>query len=124
VHRLVVVDDEDRVIGIISLSDLLVHLVLRPGDNCEQQELQSLVHATDSDTIPEEEAGVEAEEEEEEEEEEEDEEDDEGSPVPVPQPPSPVAEEVAEEAMPVASMAAPAAADNTSWREVTVSGGE
>ncbi|XP_043483854.1 dentin sialophosphoprotein [Leptopilina heterotoma] len=30
VHRLVVVDDDDKVIGIISLSDLLFHLVLRP----------------------------------------------------------------------------------------------
>ncbi|XP_066603715.1 5'-AMP-activated protein kinase subunit gamma-2 isoform X3 [Prorops nasuta] len=30
VHRLVVVDDEDKVIGIISLSDLLFYLVLRP----------------------------------------------------------------------------------------------
>lgn len=29
-HRLVVVDEEDRVIGIISLSDLLLYLVLRP----------------------------------------------------------------------------------------------
>ncbi|XP_056631765.1 uncharacterized protein LOC130441914 [Diorhabda sublineata] len=30
VHRLVVVDDEDKVLGIISLSDLLLYLVLRP----------------------------------------------------------------------------------------------
>jgi 5'-AMP-activated protein kinase regulatory gamma subunit len=30
VHRLVVVDDEDKVIGIISLSDLFLFLVLRP----------------------------------------------------------------------------------------------
>lgn len=30
VHRLVVVDKEEKVIGIISLSDLLVFLVLRP----------------------------------------------------------------------------------------------
>ncbi|GJQ70363.1 hypothetical protein Trydic_g22795 [Trypoxylus dichotomus] len=30
VHRLVVVDDADKVIGIISLSDLLLYLVLRP----------------------------------------------------------------------------------------------
>lgn len=34
VHRLVVVDEEDKVIGIISLSDLLLYLVLRPcGDD-------------------------------------------------------------------------------------------
>ncbi|XP_015181525.1 PREDICTED: serine-rich adhesin for platelets [Polistes dominula] len=30
VHRLVVIDDDDKVIGIISLSDLLYYLVLRP----------------------------------------------------------------------------------------------
>lgn len=30
VHRLVVVNEEDKVIGIISLSDLLLYLVLRP----------------------------------------------------------------------------------------------
>lgn len=32
VHRLVVVDNEEKVIGIISLSDLLLHLVLKPCD--------------------------------------------------------------------------------------------
>lgn len=31
VHRLVVVDEDDKVIGIISLSDLLLYLVLRPS---------------------------------------------------------------------------------------------
>lgn len=30
VHRLVVTDDEEKVTGIISLSDLLYYLVLRP----------------------------------------------------------------------------------------------
>lgn len=30
VHRLVIVDDADKVIGIISLSDILLYLVLRP----------------------------------------------------------------------------------------------
>lgn len=30
VHRLVVVDNEDRVIGVISLSDILKELVLKP----------------------------------------------------------------------------------------------
>ncbi|XP_053623627.1 uncharacterized protein LOC128682795 isoform X2 [Plodia interpunctella] len=34
VHRLVVVDEEDKVIGIISLSDLLMYLVLRPTGEC------------------------------------------------------------------------------------------
>ena len=31
VHRLVVVDDENKVTGVISLSDILNYLVLRPG---------------------------------------------------------------------------------------------
>ncbi|KAL4717662.1 hypothetical protein ACJJTC_000811 [Scirpophaga incertulas] len=34
VHRLVVVDEEDKVTGIISLSDLLMYLVLRPTGEC------------------------------------------------------------------------------------------
>lgn len=34
VHRLVVVNEEDKVIGIISLSDLLMYLVLRPTGEC------------------------------------------------------------------------------------------
>lgn len=32
VHRLVIVDEADKVIGIISLSDILYHLVLRPSE--------------------------------------------------------------------------------------------
>lgn len=31
VHRLVVVDSDDRVIGVISLSDILTELVLKPS---------------------------------------------------------------------------------------------
>ena len=31
VHRLVVVDDDNKVTGVISLSDILNYLVLRPG---------------------------------------------------------------------------------------------
>lgn len=31
VHRLVIVDTEDKVIGILSLSDILHYLVLRPS---------------------------------------------------------------------------------------------
>lgn len=31
VHRLVVVDNDDRVIGVISLSDILTELVLKPS---------------------------------------------------------------------------------------------
>lgn len=33
VHRLVIVDDADKVIGIISLSDILLYLVLRPMES-------------------------------------------------------------------------------------------
>ncbi|KAJ4442874.1 hypothetical protein ANN_04467, partial [Periplaneta americana] len=71
VHRLVVVDEEDKVIGIISLSDLLLYLVLRPcgedgsggegiGSSLRQQDA-SLIHQASSDTtatIPEEDAGT------------------------------------------------------------------
>jgi len=71
VHRLVVVDDEDKVIGIISLSDLLLYLVLRPcgedssggegvGSSVRQQD-SGLQHQASSDTtatIPEEDAGT------------------------------------------------------------------
>ncbi|KAL1455569.1 hypothetical protein WDU94_009654 [Cyamophila willieti] len=32
VHRLVVVDEEDHVLGVLSLSDILVYLVLKPSD--------------------------------------------------------------------------------------------
>lgn len=39
VHRLVVVDEKDKVIGIISLSDILLYLVLRPsGDGLGDSE--------------------------------------------------------------------------------------
>lgn len=39
VHRLVVVDEKDKVIGIISLSDILLYLVLRPsGDGLGESE--------------------------------------------------------------------------------------
>lgn len=37
VHRLVVVDEKDRVIGIISLSDILAFLVLLPSGGEEEE---------------------------------------------------------------------------------------
>lgn len=40
-HRLVVVDEEDKVTGIISLSDLLMYLVLRPTGDCEGASLRN-----------------------------------------------------------------------------------
>ena len=33
VHRLVVVNEDNKVVGVISLSDILNYLVLRPGGN-------------------------------------------------------------------------------------------
>jgi CBS domain. len=33
VHRLVVVDEDDHVLGVLSLSDILVYLVLKPSDD-------------------------------------------------------------------------------------------
>ncbi|XP_021922684.1 5'-AMP-activated protein kinase subunit gamma-2 isoform X4 [Zootermopsis nevadensis] len=105
VHRLVVVDEEDKVIGIISLSDLLLYLVLRPcgedstggegvGSSLRQQDA-SLHHQASSDTtttIPEEDAGTLSE-------------GDSGPPSPIP-------------ATTQLDSGGPA------WREVTVSGGE
>lgn len=47
VHRLVVVDDEDKVIGIISLSDILLYLVLRPcGDDNSTNGISVRAHTT------------------------------------------------------------------------------
>ncbi|PSN45134.1 hypothetical protein C0J52_18283 [Blattella germanica] len=106
VHRLVVVDEEDKVIGIISLSDLLLYLVLRPcgedgsggdgmGSSLRQQDA-SLIHQTSSDTtatIPEEDAGTLSE----------------GESAP----PSPTA-----------STPSQLNSGGAAWREVTVSGGE
>ncbi|KAG0717622.1 5'-AMP-activated protein kinase subunit gamma-2 [Chionoecetes opilio] len=48
VHRLVVVDDKDRVMGIISLSDILKELVLKP---CMDMEPGSLREATAATTL-------------------------------------------------------------------------
>ena len=43
VHRLVVVDNENRVTGIISLSDILRHLILEPpGTNNQQQQEEKM----------------------------------------------------------------------------------
>jgi len=78
VHRLVVVDEEDKVIGIISLSDLLLYLVLRPCLEEGSTESVTSVRAQDvalnesqseemAATIPEEEEHVNETEEEEEE---------------------------------------------------------
>ena len=41
VHRLVVVNDDNKVVGVISLSDILNYLVLRPGGESDKQELDS-----------------------------------------------------------------------------------
>lgn len=36
VHRLVIVDDEEHVVGIVSLSDILTFLVLKPLGKTQQ----------------------------------------------------------------------------------------
>ena len=36
VHRLVVVNDDNKVVGVISLSDILNYLVLRPGGEADE----------------------------------------------------------------------------------------
>ncbi|XP_059470970.1 5'-AMP-activated protein kinase subunit gamma-2 isoform X3 [Neocloeon triangulifer] len=93
VHRLVIVDDEDRVIGVISLSDLLNYLVLRPSGEAEDEPLLSSVSLlSDSETIPEESQEEEAEREQ---------------------------QELAEEPLEAAAAAPPL----PQWREVAVSGG-
>ncbi|CAG9862858.1 unnamed protein product [Phyllotreta striolata] len=112
VHRLVVVDEKDKVLGIISLSDLLLYLVLRPcGEdggsptngavsvraqdmsNQDQSERHSKSEEEVSQPIPEEEEHAEEEHAEEEHAEEERAEEDQGVDVeespPVPSPSSP-----------------------------------
>ena len=40
VHRLVIVDDEEKVIGVISLSDILKEIVLKPARKFLSRKLQ------------------------------------------------------------------------------------
>lgn len=118
VHRLVVTDESDKVIGILSLSDLLMYLVLRPcGEDgnssdatCNSVRLQDLHNQQlqqqgSDDTIPEEDGGTSSEEAENDERE--TRETSQSSPVPSP--------------IPSPSIVPPS---ETPWREVTVSGGE
>uniref|UniRef100_A0A1B6BWS5 CBS domain-containing protein n=1 Tax=Clastoptera arizonana TaxID=38151 RepID=A0A1B6BWS5_9HEMI len=112
VHRLVVTDEEEKVIGILSLSDLLLYLVLKPcGEDgskndiqCNSLRLQDLHNQqlqqqqSAEDTIPEEDVSTSSDE---------GERDKAPSPVPSPLPSPPIT-------LP----------SESSWREVTVSGGE
>lgn len=51
VHRLIVTDDEQRVVGIISLSDILKHLVLEPPKSDEDSPAGPVsMELTDGDT--------------------------------------------------------------------------
>eukprot|EP00092_Neocalanus_flemingeri_P039157 GFUD01042619.1.p1 GENE.GFUD01042619.1~~GFUD01042619.1.p1 ORF type:complete len:1156 (+),score=274.74 GFUD01042619.1:468-3935(+) len=53
VHRLVVVDDDNKVTGVISLSDILNYLVLRPGgDDPNAKKSETTVSAVTSVTPP------------------------------------------------------------------------
>nr|ANT47201.1 5'-AMP-activated protein kinase subunit gamma-2 [Dastarcus helophoroides] len=121
VHRLVVVDDDDKVIGIISLSDLLLYLVLRPCGEDGSPDGVASVRAQDakllesgqgspgrspsteevSQTIPEEEEHA------------------------VEQPEAQASEESAEESLsPVLEETGALPTENTIFREVAVTGGE
>ncbi|KAK0167210.1 hypothetical protein PV327_004639 [Microctonus hyperodae] len=51
VHRLVIVDDDERVIGMISLSDLLFYLVLRPCGENGADDKDSSISLHDQDSI-------------------------------------------------------------------------
>ena len=53
VHRLVVVDENDKVIGIISLSDILLYLVLKPSELPKKASSISLrsSHLSDDNTL-------------------------------------------------------------------------
>lgn len=42
VHRLVIVDDEEHVVGIVSLSDILTFLVLKPLGKTQQRILVNI----------------------------------------------------------------------------------
>jgi len=89
----VVVDDHDKVIGVISLSDLLNQLVLRPcGEGEEEPLLSSVSLLSDSETIPEESQEDEA-------------------------------EEALSDAAAAAAAAATSLPPSPQWREVAVSGG-
>lgn len=48
VHRLVVVDSEDKVIGIVSLSDLLKYLVFRPSSSSTSNAAASIMSGSPS----------------------------------------------------------------------------
>lgn len=45
VHRLVIVDESDKVIGIISLSDILLYLVLRPSELASNASVSGSQHS-------------------------------------------------------------------------------
>lgn len=45
VHRLVIVDESDKVIGIISLSDILLYLVLRPSEIASNASVSGSQHS-------------------------------------------------------------------------------
>lgn len=113
-----VVDDEEKVIGIISLSDILLYLVLRPcgedpttngvTSSCTQTTSisQSISDSELEHTIPEEDAI-----------EDQEELDDSAK--------TDVAESEKENSLPTTpTMETPSLADNVGFREVTVSGGE
>ncbi|XP_043288182.1 dentin sialophosphoprotein isoform X2 [Venturia canescens] len=120
VHRLVVVDEEDKVIGIISLSDLLFYLVLRPcGEDGSNKGSSVSLRAQDS--IPSKAQSEASLGEDEPEVDNEAIETNQTVEVPgTPSPPlSPAASDISETQSSMVNQPS-----ETSWREVTVSGGE
>ncbi|XP_076646407.1 SNF4/AMP-activated protein kinase gamma subunit isoform X1 [Halictus rubicundus] len=124
VHRLVVVDDDDKVIGIISLSDLLFYLVLRPCGEDGSSNKNSSISLRAQDSLSKTPSSVQLEAslpdgEQEAEPDAAEVNQSEGAPA-TPSPPlSPAASDMSEPQSNLVNQS-----QETAWREVTVSGGE
>ncbi|XP_076624673.1 SNF4/AMP-activated protein kinase gamma subunit isoform X2 [Colletes latitarsis] len=124
VHRLVVVDEDDKVIGIISLSDLLFYLVLRPCGEDGSSNKNSSISLRAQDSLSKAPSSVQSEaslpdgEQEAEQDAAEVNQPDEAPATPSP-PLSPATSDISE---PQSTLVAQS--QESAWREVTVSGGE
>lgn len=124
VHRLVVVDDDDKVIGIISLSDLLFYLVLRPCGEDGSSNKDSSISLRAQDSISKAPSSVQSEasipdgETEAEQDTAEVNQSEEAPATPSP-PLSPVASDISEPQSSLVNQS-----QESAWREVTVSGGD
>ncbi|XP_054004830.1 dentin sialophosphoprotein [Hylaeus anthracinus] len=124
VHRLVVVDEDDKVIGIISLSDLLFYLVLRPCGEDGSSNKNSSISLRAQDSVSKAPSSVQSEAslpdgEQEAEQDAADVNQSEEAPA-TPSPPlSPAASDISEPQSTLVNQS-----QEPAWREVTVSGGE